>query len=459
LDHQLIFSDYRYRITEVSIDGCTVKRACVLGLGISGLAAVEFLQIQGYRVIGADSNPHLERLVGNGLVVFSDQIEMNWEEIDLLVVSPGISPRHPIYAQAKEKGIEVIGEVELGLRYLKQPAIGITGTNGKTTVTFLIEHIFNASGMKAKALGNVGDPLTGYLLKPDLNEVIIVELSSFQLETMTTPVFDGGIVLNITPDHLDRYENMEEYARAKCRLQSCIKPKAPFYVLKEIASQYSHLLQAGFKTYGHEEDSDLWTDKVVAKYYSDVEYFLPIRYRELGVHESENALAVWALCREFSISSDQFIRGLETFKKPPHRIEFVEEIDGVFFYDDSKGTNIDAVIQAVKAMRGPVVLIVGGVDKGASYLPWQEHFQGKVKRVIAIGQAAPKIYSELKPYFDMELADTLTAAVERSMCCAVAGDHVLLSPGCSSYDMFQSYAHRGEEFKQSVISLKRRKKS
>ena len=166
-------------------------------------------------------------------------------------------------------------------------------------------------------------------------------------------------------------------------------------------------------------------------------------------HDSENARAAWALCRAF-VTEEQFHSALAIFKKPPHRVEFVREINGVSFYDDSKGTNIDAVIKAVGCMKGPVILIAGGVDKGASYLPWKEHFLGKVKQIIAIGEAAPKIFSELHPYFNIQLAETLFSAVTAAAAEALEGDVVLLSPGCSSFDMFRDYVHRGEEFQNSV---------
>lgn len=438
----------------------------VLGLGVSGAAAAEFLLEQGKQVIGLDHNrshlqtsPELLRLKDKGLRCFHDQDPLDWESVELLVVSPGISPQHPIYQTAKERGVKTIGEAELALPYFRNPLVAVTGTNGKTTVTLLTEHILNSVGVKAKALGNVGTPLCAYLLHPDPAEVCVVELSSYQLETMNTPVFDTAVLLNITPDHLDRYANMQEYAAAKFRLQFLLRKNAPFFVQTEAAQKFCSLLSnKQVQTFSVQQEADLYADHRHVYYHQKIEFLIPELVKSRSRHDDENMLAAWALCRPFSISNEHFCTALKTFQKPPHRIEFVREIDGVAFYDDSKGTNIDAVIQAVKAMPGPVILIVGGMDKGVSYRLWKEHFLGKVKQMIAIGQAAPKIYRELHPYFNIKLADSLALAVADAMNHAERGDSILLSPGCSSYDMFRDYAHRGEEFQRHVQALEARRK-
>ncbi len=419
------------------------KVTIVLGLGVSGAAAAELLLKRQLLVLGIDGNrsllhsPEIRRLQSLGLFVQHESDPIEWSGVESLVVSPGVSPKHPIYSGARENGIPITGEAELALPYLQKPLLAVTGTNGKTTVTLLVEHILNAAGVKAKALGNVGTPLCKYVLEPGEEEVLIVEVSSYQLETMRTPVFGAAVLLNITPDHLDRYESMEDYAKAKCHLQSLLNANAPFFVQSQAALEFRHLLDLQHvQTFGLSSEN--------------IECILPLEYREKRGHDCENLLAAWALCSRFSISKEQFLSGHATFRKPPHRIEFVREIGGVSFFDDSKGTNIDAVIQAVKAMKGPVILIAGGVDKGASYLLWKDSFAGKVKKIIAIGEAAQKIYSELHPYFNIKLADTLLCAVQTARAEAESGDSVLLSPGCSSFDMFRDYAHRGEEFQRLV---------
>jgi UDP-N-acetylmuramoylalanine--D-glutamate ligase len=418
-----------------------MRSALVLGLGLSGKAVVPLLIAQGDRVFGYDDQiplDQLEREKFEGMELLSNQQDVPWAEIDLLVPSPGISPRHPCYQKARSLGIEIKGEAELALRRLDQPAVAITGTNGKTTVTLLVAHILREAGIKAKALGNVGEPLSTYLINPEKESVAVVELSSFQLETLSTPAFDAAALLNITPDHLDRYATLEDYARTKCHLQSLLKPMASFFVSQPVVDQFSSFLQPGYQVYSAEK----------------IEEILPVDYRSWGAHDVDNAMAAWALCKPFEVTAESFRRALCSFQKPKHRIEFVRSIQGVHFFDDSKGTNIDAVMKAVEAMKGPVILIVGGVDKGASYFPWKEAFRGKVKRIIGIGQAAPKIFRELNTDFEMEIVDSLSSAVENSMAYADEGDHVLLSPGCSSYDMFRDYAHRGEEFQRSVFSLR-----
>ncbi|HEY5235455.1 MAG TPA: UDP-N-acetylmuramoyl-L-alanine--D-glutamate ligase [Rhabdochlamydiaceae bacterium] len=422
-------------------------KTLVIGLGKSGRAAYDLLLQEGHSVVGTDDNAELLKKLGNEGVKVDHSPRV--EEFDLVVLSPGVPPTNPLYIKAVELGKEITGEAELALSRLHQPCIAITGTNGKTTVTLLVEHILKSSGLKARALGNVGTPLTSYQGEPQ--EIMVVELSSFQLELMKTPVVDIGIILNITPDHLDRYTTMEEYAKAKCRLQDLMKGQGSFWVHQTVVQEFGSLLKQNYQTYGVDCKCTSWTDKAALKSGEKIETILPIRYRSLGEHESENVLAAWILCKKFGVSSAPFLAGLETFKKPAHRIEFVATLDGVDYFNDSKGTNIDATIKAVEAMTKDVVLIAGGVDKGSSYEPWKKSFTGKVRQVFAIGQAAAKIAQELRPEFEVEIVATLQEAVECARSRAKNGMSVLLSPGCSSYDMFKDYAHRGDEFKKFVL--------
>ncbi len=430
-----------------------MKRVLVLGLGVSGRAVARLLLRTGRSVLGIDASPSAAALSlqTEGCSVQGEGEAIDWNAIEEVVVSPGISPKNPLYAQALARGLRICGEAEVALPLLKQRLVAITGTNGKTTVTLLVEHVLNSVGITAKAIGNVGVALADYLLSPRGEEVGVVELSSYQLETMHTPVFEVGVILNITPDHLDRYPSLYEYARAKSRLEKLVPPQALFVHEKAVES-YPDLFSDPCR-FGWDPTSPLWTDGTTL-FFREVASLLPISYKDRGGHDVENALAAWGICRHFHVSGDAFARALETFRKPPHRLEKVEEIRGVSYYDDSKGTNIDAVIRAVESMRSSVILIVGGVDKGASYLPWKEPFKDKVKQLIAIGKAAAKIHEELHPYFAIEHACSLQEAVERAAQLAIAGDCVLLSPGCSSYDQFRDYAHRGEEFQNYVRRLK-----
>lgn len=432
-------------------------RVLILGMGKSGQAAYLFLKQRGYTVIGTDTNKKvMDDLLKKGWNVSSDEGVENFE---FIVVSPGIPPTDRLYKDARLKGKKIIGEAELALREARQPCVAVTGTNGKTTVTLMVAHILNECGKKARALGNVGEPLSTYFLNSDPEEILVIELSSYQLETMAANVFDTGVILNITPDHLDRYDSMQDYAMAKCRLENCIKPEGTLYVNMEILKEYGHLLKSNYRTFGGASGAYLWTDKTVVKAVEKIEYFLPEEYRGRGMHDSENVIAAWGICKGLGVDSDAFLRGLSSFIKPAHRIEFVTDIEGVFYYDDSKGTNIDATIKAVGAMPGPVILIAGGVDKGASYVPWKQGFAGKVKRILALGEAADKISHELQNEIPVMIVPTLDDAVELASVEANKGECVLLSPGCSSFDMFRDYAHRGEEFKRCVHDLiKRRKK-
>jgi UDP-N-acetylmuramoylalanine--D-glutamate ligase len=363
-----------------------------------------------------------------------------------------------VYSAAIKHGVEVLGEVELACRTLTQKCIGITGTNGKTTVTLLVEHILNFTGKKARALGNVGVPITQEIVDSSLQDnKIVCELSSFQLETMRSKVLDAAVVLNITPDHLERYSNMEEYAKAKIRIFDCLKPSALELVfeptLKEFKSLFKHQT---YTTYGYHSGCDYFIDKEEIKLRGQSILPIPTLLHGVQSHDVENQVAAYAICRHFGVTPHQFIEGLKTFKKPSHRIEYVTDINGVAYYDDSKGTNIDAVLRAVGTFQSPLILIAGGVDKGFPYTSWIQPFKGKVKLICAIGQSKQLIQQQLHEHFPIKVLDTLENAVAYAHEQAVKGDTVLLSPGCSSYDMFRDYKERGDLFQKCVLEIAKR---
>ncbi len=393
-----------------------MKTALVIGLGISGKSAAGFLERQGFKVLAHD-----DKQLPEGFKKFDG----DFTSVDLVVVSPGIPRTHPLYVQAKEKNIEVIGEVELACRSIRNPVLAVTGTNGKTTVTQLIEHILKFAGKPVKLLGNGGIPITAQI-GDSKEEILVLELSSFQLETMESPIIDAAAILNITPDHLDRYNGMEEYAKAKMHIHRCLKPGGSLFIEERAFLQYGYLLE-GFPCQIY-SSADLTT-----------------------THDTENYLAALALVSQLGISPELVKKAYESFRKPPHRIEFVEKIGGVSYYNDSKGTNIDAVIRCIQSLPGPIILIAGGVDKGASYTSWIEPFHGKVKMIMTIGLAAPIIERELDPHFPIKRGRDLADALEWAKKFSVPGDSIVLSPGCASYDMFRDYAHRGDEFKRLVL--------
>lgn len=439
------------------------KKVLVIGLGMSGRSAVQFLLDRGAKVHGIDrnqellgTNDNLMKLRERGLTTQLETEPLTIADYQLVVTSPGINQEHPVYAAARKSGIEIIGEVELACRYVRNPMIGITGTNGKTTVTLLVAHVLNQCGKPARALGNVGIPLASEIANLESDRTILVtELSSFQLDTLQSKVIDAGVILNITPDHLDRYGTMEDYAKSKIHLKDCLKPGGKLYAEERILREWPHLVgKFPILSYGFNSTCTLFSDQEKVFFKEKIDYFWPPVYRGRCDHDIENLLAAYALCREMGVSGEQFITAAQTFRKPAHRIEFVENIKGVAYYDDSKGTNLDAVIRAVDSLQGDIVLIAGGVDKGAPYTPWIKAFGGKVKCICAIGQAAEKISKDLHPNIAVELFPSLEAAVTKASALANPGENVLLSPGCSSFDMFRDYAHRGDEFKRIVQEIK-----
>lgn len=440
------------------------KAAIVLGLGVSGRSAAQFLLNRGARVIGVDRNPLLAStddtiaaLCRQGMNFFPEGHPLDISQFNLLVVSPGIAPHHPIYEQAMRYHVEIIGEIELACREIRQTCLGVTGTNGKTTVTLLTTHVLKEAGKKVQALGNIGLPLTSALDTPELKtaEIFVIELSSFQLETLTAPCLDAAVILNITPDHLDRYTSMNEYALAKVSIERNIKKNGRLFVEESCFKEFGTFFRSfPIYTYGYSSDHYFYTDKQHVFCEGKPLFPLPKLYQNKHSHDVENIVGSYALCSTFGISTQDFLNALDSFQKPSHRIEFIKTIGGIHYYDDSKGTNIDAVIRAVEGLNGNIILIAGGVDKGFPYTPWIKAFHKKVKAICAIGQAKEKMKKELGDHLQVALCTDLQHAVDHAKRIAEAGDTILLSPGCSSFDMFKDYAHRGQEFQRIVNAIK-----
>ncbi|HEV7736392.1 MAG TPA: UDP-N-acetylmuramoyl-L-alanine--D-glutamate ligase [Chlamydiales bacterium] len=390
----------------------------VIGFGVSGKAVMSLLRKRGIPALAVDKNP------ASGVPL--DTADFPMEGILQVIVSPGILPTHPLVQKAQKLGLEVIGELEFALRSTTNQCIGVTGSNGKTTTTLLIAHALHSAGIPARAVGNVGTALSSYLLDPNPREILVIELSSFQLETMQSKKFDCAAYLNLTPNHLDRHASMLDYAMAKANIQNCLKPTGRLFISDQVWQTAQNHLQK---------------DKI--------EIF-PSSFAHKGNFLAEqNISGAHAVCNFFGVSSEMFIASLSTFKKPPHRIEWVAESAGIRYYNDSKATSVEAVLHAMSFFTGPVVLLVGGVDKGSTYLPWTT-FQGKVKKIVAYGQASEIIQKELELFYELQRVSTLAEAIVAANKCAKTGDTVLLSPGCSSYDQFHSYEHRGDEFKKLV---------
>lgn len=403
-----------------------MQKVLILGFGVSGKAVAAFLEKRGISWTAVDRKPTDEKIL-------SEAISPRFEGVDLVIKSPGIPPQHPWVCAAHKEKIPVIGEIDLALQEVKgKRLLAITGSNGKTTTTLLTAHLL---GESARAVGNVGLPLISQIDSDA--KTLVVELSSFQLEEMVLkPLFDAAVILNITPNHLDRYPSFEAYAQAKLRLQHCLKFGASLFVSHQVASDFK--LNA--------EIFDFFKEKV--------ETILSLSYRDRELHwyphDLQNLCAAYALTQ---LPDQMYCEKISTFRKPPHRIEFVRKLGGVDYINDSKATSVDAVAKAVVALEQGVILIAGGVDKGGSFKELIPLFRNKVKRVFAIGGAANRIFQELHSEIEVELVGSIDEGVKKASQMALAGDVVLLSPGCSSYDQFVDYQQRGEKFKQLVWNL------
>lgn len=426
------------------------KKALVLGLGISGKSAAYYLLDEGASLLCVDKNLeslHQDaRLAACSKVLDGDEIDLH--RIDFIVKSPGISFQHPLIVNAQRENIKILSEMQLACMHLldsQKKLLAITGSNGKTTTTLLTTHILQKCGIKAVAVGNIGLPLLSQI-QVDA-DVFVVELSSFQLEHLHLPVFDAGVILNISPNHLDRYSTYLDYVKAKLQLEHCLKREAKLFMNEITASHFGHLL-----TSNHVHRFSFIEETI--------ESIFPLGYRggekKFSLHDFENLQAACTLCRECGICEREAVVAAYDFKKPPHRIEYVAKVDGVDYINDSKATSVDAVIKAVESLEGPLILIVGGVDKGGSYADWISSFKEKVKKVLAIGQASLRMEKEIGSCVSVEKLDTLDKAFYCAVSLAKTGDTVLLSPGCSSYDQFRDYQERGDHFKQLVGSLKGR---
>ncbi len=412
------------------------NRYVILGLGVSGKSVADYCLDKKWDCVAVDQNVESLRSRFPHLPIYPEQ-GFELEKNDILVKSPGIPPTHLLVLQARQKEIKITSELELGLeamRHKEAKVFAITGSNGKTTTTLLTEHVLSKAGKKVLACGNVGTPLLT-LISQDI-DFYVLEISSFQLEMLDAPYFDAAVILNITPNHLDRHTSYEEYVRAKFQIAHCLKAKAPLFLRKKERLCYSSFLPQG---------------KTVSPLEESIDSFSLLRYRDKRrVMEEENLQAACALSRLAGLSEEEFIQGYLSFGGLPHRREYVGTSRGIQFINDSKATTVSAVHHALDALPPPLLLIMGGIDKGGDFAELHPIIKNKVKRVFAIGKAASKIAEVLGPVVAVEKLPDLKAAFERSLEFAKTGDTILLSPACSSYDQFLDYQQRGETFKQLV---------
>lgn len=435
-------------------------RAVVAGLGKTGVSCVNHLLRRGVHVSATDSRQSPPGLASLGAA--ASQIDLRLGGFDLsllqdasqLLMSPGIPLTEPIVVQARARGIEVLGDIELFARAVRAPVIGVTGTNGKSTVTTLLAQMARCDGRRVLAGGNLGEPALDLLELP-APDLYVLELSSFQLETTSSLQLLGGVVLNVTSDHMDRYATLQDYAAAKSRIFShacaaVLNVDDPLVAAMRTSAQRT-------LTYSIQRaDADFTLmvrggSRWLARHGEPLLEFAKLKIG--GLHNASNALAALALGETAGLRLAPMLETLQCFTGLPHRSQWVAEIGGVTYVDDSKGTNVGATLAAVAGMSAPLVVIAGGDGKNQDFTPLADSFRGRVHDVVLIGSDAEKIACVLRSVCDVRQTGSLQEAVLAASMLARPGDTVLLSPACSSLDMFRDYAHRGAVFAQSVRAL------
>lgn len=446
------------------------RKTLVLGAGKSGVSSAKFLARRGATVALHDKKPVDEwteaaRSLKNEKIGLLDGQIPSWllDQIDLVVISPGVSTNAIPARYVDRKDGEVIGEVELAYRFLKGRVVGITGSNGKTTTTTLVGELLRNAGLETLVGGNIGTPLVDLVEKSTDETWTVCELSSFQLETIKDFRADVAVCLNVTPNHLDRYDLFSDYAAAKRRIfmNQRAEDSAVLNADDEITRSWANNLKANVVLFSvkKELESGLFLRGRDLICRSDGKEKVLTTRGEIflrGLHNVENVLAALTVGLACGASPESMRETIRNFKGVEHRIEFVAEIDGVKFYNDSKATSVDATLKALEAMSesdGKTVLILGGLGKNAPYAPLAGLIEKSVRKLVLIGEDAANIENQLKNYAEIVRAGSLKDAVRKSFESSERGDAVLLAPACASFDMFKSFEERGTIFKQEVLSL------
>jgi UDP-N-acetylmuramoylalanine--D-glutamate ligase len=446
------------------------KYAVIVGLGRTGLSCARYLRERGWRLAVTDTRQKPPELAG--LAALDPTIPLSvggldtrlLDGADCVVASPGVSLEEPFFVTARGLGIEIVGDIELFARVADAPVVGITGTNGKSTVTTLVGRMAERAGLRVRVGGNLGEPALD-LLGPRAatstsgaapTQLYVLELSSFQLDATTSLDLKAATVLNVSPDHLDRYPTVAAYADSKARIfarceTAVINLDDPLVVA---------MPRPGQKTVSFSLRASIGADYAVAT--RDGEWWLTRRDEALlrvsamkikGLHNAANALASLALGDALGLSMHAMLEELATFTGLPHRSQWVADVHGVTYINDSKGTNVGATIAAVSGMQGPLVMIAGGDGKNQDFAVLADAFRGKVRHTVLIGRDAAAIAVALKGVCTLEMCSSLEDAVRAAAKAAQPGDTVLLSPACASLDMFRDYTHRGAVFTQAVKEL------
>jgi UDP-N-acetylmuramoylalanine--D-glutamate ligase len=434
--------------------------AVIAGLGATGLSCARYLHRGGWRLAVTDTRAAPPQLAA--LEALDARIPVHLGELDpallegalCVVASPGLPLRGHLFDEAQRRGLAVVGDVELFARAARAPVVGVTGTNGKSTVTTLVAGMAQRAGLKVRAGGNLGPPALDLLA--DGTELYVLELSSYQLETTRSLHCRAATVLNVSADHLDRYPSLASYAAAKARIfarcdTAVINLDDPLVVAMPRAASgtlsFSLRASVGASYALALHQDEWWLTRAGAPLLRATE----LRVR--GAHNAANALAALALGEALALPVSAMLEELRSFAGLPHRSQWIADVHGVAYIDDSKGTNVGATLAAVAGMPGPVVLIAGGDGKNQDFSPLATGFRGKVRHVVLIGRDAALIAQALDGVCPLERCATLPQAVQAAARAARPGDTVLLSPACASFDMFRDYAHRGAVFAQAVQEL------
>lgn len=444
------------------------KRVLVAGLARTGMATSLFCAARGARVTATDNRAEGElgaavaelRKAGVALELGGHRQELI-EAADLIIPSPGVSADAPLLQSARAKGVTIWSEIELASRFLKGRLIGITGSNGKTTTTSLVDQVLKSAGFSTILAGNIGTPLISFVEKSSEKTISVAELSSFQLELVEKFRPSISVFLNLTPDHLDRHHTLERYGAAKARifenqteadsavLNADDPGTTPYAPAKPQVFWFSRKQRVAEGAFVKENEILFRREGIEEKILKLADIPLP------GAHNVENVLAAVAATRLAGAEPADIAKGVRSFAGVEHRLEFVAEIGGVRFYNDSKATNVDATLKALDAFPGRVLIILGGKDKGSDYTVLETPLREKAILALLIGAAASKIEKQIAGSVAIEQAGTIERALETAAHAARPGDVVLLAPACASFDQFQNYEHRGRVFKELVRQLER----
>jgi len=446
------------------------KKVLVIGTGISGIGATRLLKKVGACPILYDANSNLdivalrerEKFLSDSSIyagVLPQDVE---ESIDILVISPGVSIENKMVQSFSDRGIEILGEIELAYQFEQGDVLAVTGTNGKTTTTALIGEIMSAYTKEVFVVGNIGNSYTATVLQTTKESITVAEISSFQLETIHQFRPRVCAILNITPDHLDRHHSLENYIDVKKMishnqtLEDTIVLNYEDAATREIGEKTS--AKVVYFSSGQKLKDGFYLDTEVIYKASNGEAKALLNINDallLGIHSYVNIMAAMAVTDAYGVPMDTIIEVVKAFKAVEHRIEYVATKNGVDYYNDSKGTNVDAAIKGIQAMIKPTFLIGGGYDKGADYSMWMEAFGGKVKELVLIGATRDAIASCAREhgFNNIVFADSLEEAIFHCIENAVSGDAVLLSPACASWGMFKNYEERGSKFKKIVNQI------